>query len=399
MRPLNDPNCKIGLALSGGGFRASLFHLGALRRLNEAGLLSRVSVISSVSGGSIIAGLLAVRWGNLTVDPATGRFLNFEAEVEKPMTHYCGENLRNAVIVGDRLNPLNWPKLFRDDFSLTNILAQHYDRDLLSGAKLDVLRKVEESGGPRFVFCATSMDTGVLFRFEANRVGDWIRGYIPPPDWTLGLAVAASSAFPIAFPPLELTFPDVEWKNGDCPDAGLLQTLRTRAALTDGGVYDNLGLEPVWKPQSGFDVVFCSDGGAPFTITANPDGALIARLKRANDVIDRANRAQRKQRLIDNFQQDPAPYAGSYWGIGTDIDNYPLTPKAEGYRGSLLERIASIRTDLNVFTPVEQGVLRNHGWLLTGAALASHLQVKPDVALAPEPDLLNPLTAAAQLPD
>jgi NTE family protein len=399
MRPLNDPNCKIGLALSGGGFRASLFHLGALRRLNEAGLLSRTSVISSVSGGSILAGLLAVKWGNLTVDPATGRFLNFEAEVEKPMTHYCGENLRNAVIVGDRLNPLNWPKLFRDDFSLTNILAQHYDRDLLGGAKLDVLKKVEEAGGPRFVICATSMDSGVLFRFEPNRIGDWIRGYIAPPDWTLGTAVAASSAFPVAFPPLELTFPEVEWKHGDCADAGLLESLRSRAALTDGGVYDNLGLEPVWKPQSGFDVVFCSDGGAPFSATANPDGALLARLKRANDVIDRANRAQRKQRLIDYFQQEAAPYAGSYWGIGTDIDNYPLTPKAQGYRGELLARIASIRTDLNVFTPVEQGVLRNHGWLLAGAALAAHLKVETSVALAPDPDLLNPETATAKLPD
>src|SRR6516165_3718974 len=52
---------RIALCLSGGGFRAALFHLGALRRLNELGILSRVDTIASVSGGSILAAHLATR--------------------------------------------------------------------------------------------------------------------------------------------------------------------------------------------------------------------------------------------------------------------------------------------------------------------------------------------------
>jgi len=50
---------RIALCLSGGGFRAALFHLGAFRRLNELGILSTVDSIASVSGGSILA---AVFW-------------------------------------------------------------------------------------------------------------------------------------------------------------------------------------------------------------------------------------------------------------------------------------------------------------------------------------------------
>lgn len=52
----------VGLALSGGGFRATLFHCGALWRLNELGYLPKLSRISSVSGGSITSGLLAMKW-------------------------------------------------------------------------------------------------------------------------------------------------------------------------------------------------------------------------------------------------------------------------------------------------------------------------------------------------
>lgn len=59
----------IGLCLSGGGYRAMLFHLGALRRLNGAGLPPRLDRISSVSGGSITSGVLAMNWSHLAFDP------------------------------------------------------------------------------------------------------------------------------------------------------------------------------------------------------------------------------------------------------------------------------------------------------------------------------------------
>src|SRR5579862_889675 len=70
----------IGLCLSGGGYRAALFHLGALRRLNELGILAKMSTISSVSGGSIISAHLATRlsW------PPTSPVLDWEGRVAVP---------------------------------------------------------------------------------------------------------------------------------------------------------------------------------------------------------------------------------------------------------------------------------------------------------------------------
>jgi Patatin-like phospholipase len=54
-----QPAARVALCLSGGGFRAMLFHVGALWRLNELGWLKKLERVSSVSGGSITAGVLA----------------------------------------------------------------------------------------------------------------------------------------------------------------------------------------------------------------------------------------------------------------------------------------------------------------------------------------------------
>src|SRR5918993_272115 len=74
------PKGGIALCLSGGGYRAMLFHIGSLWRLNELGYLKKLTRISSVSGGSITAGVLGLKWSNLTFD-ARGVATNFDAEV------------------------------------------------------------------------------------------------------------------------------------------------------------------------------------------------------------------------------------------------------------------------------------------------------------------------------
>jgi len=73
----------VGLALSGGGFRATLFHLGSLWRLNELGYLPKLNRISSVSGGSITAGFLAVRWSQLQF--RGGVAANFQDLIVNPL--------------------------------------------------------------------------------------------------------------------------------------------------------------------------------------------------------------------------------------------------------------------------------------------------------------------------
>src|SRR5690242_8688552 len=82
---LYDPG--VAICLSGGGFRATLFHLGALIRLNELGVLSNVKVFSSVSGGSILNGVLATRWSTLIQD-SDGVFTNF-GQVVNDVADFC----------------------------------------------------------------------------------------------------------------------------------------------------------------------------------------------------------------------------------------------------------------------------------------------------------------------
>jgi len=98
----------MGLALSGGGFRATLFHVGSLVRLNEAGLLGQLDEVTSVSGGSIIAAHLAVSWGNLQFDER-GIAVNFDEVVARPIKEFCSRTIDVGIILGGILNPVRHP--------------------------------------------------------------------------------------------------------------------------------------------------------------------------------------------------------------------------------------------------------------------------------------------------
>src|SRR5258708_31207690 len=96
------PEPGIGIALSGGGFRAMLFHAGALARMNELGLLSRAQRVSSVSGGSIMSGHLALAWSKLGNADANGNFANFKTIVVEPILAFS----RQKIDVVDALTGL-----------------------------------------------------------------------------------------------------------------------------------------------------------------------------------------------------------------------------------------------------------------------------------------------------
>ena len=81
----------VGLALSGGGYRATLFGLGSLWRLNELGLLNALDRITSVSGGSILAGHLGLHWKSLTF--SQGVATNFPSVIVEPIRAFCGKTI------------------------------------------------------------------------------------------------------------------------------------------------------------------------------------------------------------------------------------------------------------------------------------------------------------------
>jgi NTE family protein len=335
------------LCLSGGGFRATLFHLGALRRLNETGVLAKLDTISSVSGGSIMAAMLATRapWPVTAPIPTDV----WDRDIAQPVRRFASRNLRTRALLSRLLRPLN------SSAGVRALLAGYAAP--LSSTKLSALPE-----RPRFVFCATDLCYGVNFVFERARVGDYRLGYLSPPpvDWDVARAVAASSCFPPIFNPLPLDVPVDRFKRGR--DGLANADIR----LSDGGLYDNLGLEPVWKDHR---AVLVSDGGAVFSSAS--DGGLVARIGRYIDIVDHQALALRKRWLISNFLDGTMD--GAYWGIGSATGSYATD--GAGYSKELaLQVIAAVRTDLDAFSPAEMAVLENHGYTLAAAAIATHLR-------------------------
>jgi NTE family protein len=361
------------LCLSGGGYRAALFHLGAIRRLNELGVLSRIAIVSSVSGGSILNGLLAGRWNSLIRDGG-GVFQNFDEQVGQPLRQFCATDIRTNLIIGHRLNPVNWFALANSLLSVSgNTLARSY-QSLFGGTLLQAL----PSSGvttPRFVFCATSMNTGACWHFHSGpegRMGDFYTGYAPTDDVSLAEAVAASSAFPLAFAPFLLyrsrmkEISRVDPWGQLRPLSGKRRTIEYETIhLTDGGVYDNLGVEPVWSFMS---TLLSSDGGLPFESVATCPPYFVSRLQRAASISNEQVGAVRKRWLIERFVAKAR--RGALWAINTNIEDYQLS-SAPGYGSEGRQLLSGIRTDLNSFSEAEIACLENHGYSLADAALKS----------------------------
>jgi NTE family protein len=340
----------VALALSGGGYRAALFHLGALRRLNELGVLSRVDTVSSVSGGSIVAAFLADR---LEPWPRQGEyFADFEAKVAMPLKELCAHNIRTAPIA-KRLLPWRW----LDSQTAVNALTETYAKRITRRALAEL------PAHPEFVFCATDLPFAVNWVFERGRMGDYQAGYaVPPPDFPLARAVAASSCFPPIFSPLKPGLRPEDLRGGGHRSSSRNEIVRS-LSLSDGGVYDNMGLEPVWKSH---DVLLVSDGGATFD--TGPDRGLFWQLSRFVAVMGNQAGAVRKRWLIGGFVNKVLK--GTYWGTGSAAEHYGMSG---GYSAQLVDEVISeVRTDLDAFNEAEQAVLENHGYVMAEAAVQRH---------------------------
>ena len=303
----------IGIALSGGGFKAMLFHAGALARMNELGLLSRSQRISSVSAGSIMSGHLALSWNKLGQADRNGTFANFQHVIVDPIYNFS----RQSIDIGDVLTGLlPWT-------SGAEQLAKSYEKYLF-GTK--TLQDMPDS--PRFIFCATNLQTGVLWRFSKPYAGDYVIGRLDKPAIAISQAVAASSALPPVLSPSLLELPKgsfTDWPNGPMLDASEIDAFRSRVILCDGGIYDNHGVEPIVKR---YLTNFVSDGGEPFVRTADVHIDWIGQLRRVLDVTDNQVRALRRRDLIQRFidgnnireetKLTGEARMGAYWGIGTD---------------------------------------------------------------------------------
>lgn len=218
-----------GLALSGGGSRAAAFHRGTVRGLIDVGLLSSVSTLSTVSGGSVFG----AAWMAHRAD----------GHEDQVFLDWMGKELEKGFIARAlRAAHFGLLRLLLPGYSRTTVLAEFFQRELCRGKTLSDLPE-----RPRLCINTAVLENGQVGKLTA----DGFSTYGTPREATasrsipLGLAAAASAAFPIGLPPITLDvkkyFPDVEL-------AGDLAGLRS-LHLTDGGVLENLGFQTLWKSE------------------------------------------------------------------------------------------------------------------------------------------------------
>ena len=348
--PEKGPEPGIALCLSGGGYRAMLFHVGALWRLNELGWLPKLDRVSSVSGGSITAGVLAHGWSKLTFD-GTGAAGAFEAVLVAPVRKLAGE----TIDIPSGLRGIFLPG------SIAEYVARRYDRALFGGATLQSL-----PDHPRFVFNATNLQSGVLWRFSKPYMWDYRVGKVPTPGEKLATAVAASSAFPPLLSPLKLRLSPGDYEQGTGTD--LEEAAYQRGpVLSDGGVYDNLGLETAWKR---YTTVLVSDGGGHFTAKERIATNWALQSRRVLAVIDGQVRALRKRQVVGGLAAGLRK--GAYWSIWSHVADFDL-PDALQADETATKRLAEISTRLGKLDEAQQEKLINWGYAICDTAMRRHV--------------------------
>lgn len=356
---------QVGLCLSGGGYRAMLFHMGTLWRLNELGQLAKCNHISSVSGGSITAAFMGMQWKKLQF--VDGVATNFETEVVAPIR----EMARVRVDI-----PSIGTGLFTPG-SIASKVTKAYATHLFGDATLQDLPD-EDAGHPRFTINATCIRSGVLWRFARQYAANYRIGKVPDPTFTLAECVAASSAFPPFLSPATIELPRdkiTRWSNrdGDYTEDLHYGDYLERAHMTDGGVYDNLGLEVIWRKCQHLLV---SDAGGKLKDITSAKRLWPLHLLRVMKLIDNQVRSLRKRQLIDAYietenSQNPSGKRGAFWSIRSNTAEYPVGDQY-GYSYEQTRELARVKTRLTPIPRKVQEQLINWGYVACDTGVRSH---------------------------
>jgi NTE family protein len=329
-----------------------IFHVGVLWRLNEAGYLPRLARISSVSGGSITAGVLGLKWSRLAFDGAKVA-QGFRAEVVDPLRALAGRTIDAGAIVGGVILP---------GVSVGERVEAAYRKHLFGDATLQAL-----PDQPRFVINATNVQSGALWRFSKPYLADYRVGRVLKPALPLArrrrLVGISARALPGGS---GLRAQDWEAPAAAGVDLGH-EPFTTEVVLSDGGVYDNLGLETAWKR---YQTVLVSDAGGKMQPEAEPERDWARHVLRILEIIDNQVRSLRKRQVIAAYLRGER--TGAYWGIRTNIADYRL-PDALACPFDRTLALAAIATRLARMEAEQQERLINWGYAVCDAALRRHV--------------------------
>jgi predicted acylesterase/phospholipase RssA len=403
---------KVGLALSGGGFRASLYHLGVLARLAELNVLRHIDVLSCVSGGSIVGACywLALRRRLQQASPLThSDYVALVQDLIRRFTVGIEGNLRGAVqpsmfsVIRNLLfrsakgaldpeqtaraidelfiQPLltDRPSRRMDDLEFTP--ADH-DPQLTHAETFHPGRHnwLRVNKVPVLVLNATTVNTGHGWQFTPTWMGEspWTvqeaadsiprlewSWYSPQAGWQIDVAraVAASACVPGVFTPLEI--------NGAYEDLDV--------KLVDGGVYDNQGSVALLALDC--NVVMVSDACGQLLAEDRPGAGLMGLLGYANRSMGMLMERVRLATFADltararsgllrglMFQHMKAGLDADTKRLKFSQESYelkrdPLTPA--GIRKDFQQALSDLRTDLDVFSPDESNALMACGYQMT----------------------------------
>jgi predicted acylesterase/phospholipase RssA len=366
---------RLGLALSGGGLRATLFHLGVIRYLSESDLLREVKYVTSVSGGSILAAHLVLNWTDY-LDPSKFN------EAARELIAFAGMDVRGRIL---RRLPTHFPLAYFDrtrlrrsratrNLLLESFLTSHLYRDI-------TLRKARErqEGVPRLDILATNLTRGTLAYFmDDHFIPDEKRSDRVATEVSLAKAVAISAAFPGFFPPIELDNEALGVDNEDFP---------TTEYMTDGGVYDNLGLRRfrtlLTSPEPPVDHVLVCDASGHFdwvNSREEPLGLLKTALRSTEIFMKRLAELESEVFYVDGETRF------THLQISDAVKPAPAHDRVSL---SLTEQqlLKNVRTDLDFFSATEIDALDRHGYAIAagrcGFPGGTGRPVSPAVAVSP----------------
>jgi len=417
---------KTGLALSGGGFRASLFHIGVLARLAELDVLRSVEVLSCVSGGSIIGAHYYLELRKLLQSVSDGditrqHYIDIVAKVRRDFLSGVQSNVR-VRIAAEYLT--NVKMTFLPGYSRTKRAGELFERDIFSRVEDSESTQLGETGRPRWlsglyiaplgidgtpaedfipkvgnwrrrakvpslILNATSLNTGHNWQFTASWMGEspsridseidgneYLRRlYYDEEDtpktyrrFRLGDAVAASACVPGLFEPLSLDelYP------------------HRSVRLVDGGVCDNQGVGSLLEQDC--DVILASDGSGQMESQDRPSSGPLSVPLRSNNILQaRVREAQyhelnaRKRagllrgfmfvHLKEDLDVDPVDWIGCLDPSDARDDSRPAYRRGPltryGIAKDVQKLLAGVRTDLDSFTDIEAFALMTSAYRMT----------------------------------
>ena len=395
---------KVGIALSGGGFRASFFHIGLLARLSELDVLRDVDVLSCVSGGSIIGVHYYLEVRRLLQEKADGEitrddYIAIVHRLERDFLAGVQKNLRTLLFAGWWAN--FWSIVCRS-YTRTVYLGELFERYLykrvadrhVGPRQLNETFITPKDGPPDFnpkidnwrrsakvpilLLNATTLNTGHNWQFAVSWMGEPPLGTSSPIDhneilrrmyyWeaptaykqiALGQAAAASACVPMLFDPIEL--------NGLFPDR--------LVRLVDGGVHDNQGIAGLLEQEC--TLMLVSDASGQTNTEDRPNAeALGAALRTNNILMARVREAQLRE--LDLLRRSEALRGLVFLHLKKDLDvqqvdwtdcpdpsgpaDRPTVLTSYGIPKSVQRRLAGMRTDLDTFSESEAYALMLSGY-------------------------------------